>query len=223
MARSLIRGALDVNVLLAFLFGVVFITAMLILAVKYPEPNEYQRWVFTIVVALAGAGIGAVIPGILKVDLPYVKAGGALAVFVIILINRQQVVETALNLVAARKDPTPVIQEFLSKVDSKKLDEAWNSLDSMAKQTVAADRASYDRAYMEGRYALGDVITRSNAVGADMLFNPSGYPPGTYKSVVYRTQFKDGCHQENVSVRADETNNWQVFGHGISINNIPCL
>jgi len=223
MGRSLIRGALDINVLLAFIFGVVFITTMLVFAVLYSEPTDFQKWVFTIVVALAGAGIGAVIPGILKVDLPYVKAGGALAIFVLILTNRDDVVSAALNLVVTKKDPTPVIEEFLAKVDSKKLDEAWDSLDSMAKLTVAADRTSYDRVYAEGRYALGDVITRSKALGQETFFNPSGSPSGTYKLVVYRTQFKDGCHQENVSVRADDKNNWKVFGHGISVTNIPCL
>ena len=71
-----------------FVFGVVFVATMLLIAlfVKYPTP--FQLFVFRIVVALAGAGIGALIPGFLNIESTFQKAslraGGALAIFVII-------------------------------------------------------------------------------------------------------------------------------------------
>jgi hypothetical protein len=71
--------------LLAFVFGVVFVTALLTLAVLFSEPTPFQYTVFRIVLALAAAGVAAVIPGILNVKLSFgVRAGGALAVFVIV-------------------------------------------------------------------------------------------------------------------------------------------
>jgi hypothetical protein len=69
----------------AFAFGVVFVTALLVLAVKFPEPTSFQYMVFRIVLALAAGGVGAMIPGFLKVEVkPGIRAGGALAVFVIV-------------------------------------------------------------------------------------------------------------------------------------------
>lgn len=62
------RSKLPIDVLLAFVFGVVFVTALLTLAVLFSEPTPFQYTVFRIVLALAAAGVAAVIPGILNVN-----------------------------------------------------------------------------------------------------------------------------------------------------------
>lgn len=68
-----------------FFFGVVFIVAMLVIAVAFPEPTSFQYVVFRIVLALAASGVAAFVPGFLQVDVgKSVRAGGAIAVFVII-------------------------------------------------------------------------------------------------------------------------------------------
>jgi hypothetical protein len=70
---------------LAFVFGVVFVSVLLIVALLVPEPKPFQYTVFRIVLALAAAGVAAVIPGILMVNpWKWLRAGGALAVFVIV-------------------------------------------------------------------------------------------------------------------------------------------
>jgi hypothetical protein len=69
----------------AFAFGIVFIITMLTLAITVPEPTAFQYTVFRIVLALATAGIAAMIPGFLHVETPgWMRAGGALAVFVLV-------------------------------------------------------------------------------------------------------------------------------------------
>ena len=71
--------------LLAFVFGVVFLIAVLALAVFIPNPTPFQYTVFRIVLALAAGGVAAMIPGFIRAEVPkYVQAGGALAVFVIV-------------------------------------------------------------------------------------------------------------------------------------------
>lgn len=79
--------------LLAFGFGVLFVGAILVLATVFPTPTKTQYEVFRIVIALAGGGVGAVIPGLLDLQMNLglteqqklaIRAGGALAVFVII-------------------------------------------------------------------------------------------------------------------------------------------
>ena len=69
----------------AFTFGVVFVAALLVLALFIPNPTAFQYLVFRVVLALAAAGVAAMIPGFIKFDISkWLSAGGALAVFLIV-------------------------------------------------------------------------------------------------------------------------------------------
>jgi hypothetical protein len=71
--------------LLAFVFGVVFIVTMLVLAIAFPNPTSFQYTVFRIVLALATGGVAAMIPGFIEVTVSgWLRAGGALAVFAVV-------------------------------------------------------------------------------------------------------------------------------------------
>lgn len=68
-----------------FVFGIAFLAVILALAFVFPEPTPFQYLVMRIALALAGAGIATMLTGFINVEIPeYVKAGGALAVFVMI-------------------------------------------------------------------------------------------------------------------------------------------
>jgi hypothetical protein len=55
------------------------------LAIAFPAPTAFQYTVFRIVLALAAAGVGALVPGFLEIRYKsMIRAGGALAMFVII-------------------------------------------------------------------------------------------------------------------------------------------
>jgi hypothetical protein len=75
---------------LIFVFGIGVVFLLLYLAVAYREPSAFQYAVFRTVLALAAAGVAALVPGVLHLELPWagagfaLKAGGALAVFVIV-------------------------------------------------------------------------------------------------------------------------------------------
>ncbi|MCW8891514.1 MAG: hypothetical protein OQL20_12715 [Sedimenticola sp.] len=70
---------------LAYTFGITFITVILIVALSLPYPTSFQYEVFKIILALACAGVAAFIPGFLNVQVGnWVRAGGAIAVFVVI-------------------------------------------------------------------------------------------------------------------------------------------
>ena len=69
----------------AFAFGVLFVAVLLGLAVVFPEPTAFQYTVFRIVLSLAAAGVAALVPGFLEVNVStWVRAGGALGVFVVV-------------------------------------------------------------------------------------------------------------------------------------------
>lgn len=83
----------SLQTLLAFVFGVLFLTAILILATLFPTPTKTQYEIFRIVIALAAGGVGAVVPGLLDLEMNLgvtehqklaIRAGGALAVFIIV-------------------------------------------------------------------------------------------------------------------------------------------
>jgi hypothetical protein len=75
--------------ILAFVFGIVFIFVLIVLSIKFPNPTSFQYSVFRIILSLAGAGVAAVIPGFLNLKFyaqvgALIRAGGAIAVFVIL-------------------------------------------------------------------------------------------------------------------------------------------
>jgi Na+/proline symporter len=71
--------------LLAFTSGVVFVIVMLAVVLAVPTPTPEQWFVFRVVLALAAAGFGAVIPGLIVVHVSTaIRAGGAIALFVVV-------------------------------------------------------------------------------------------------------------------------------------------
>ena len=73
------------QILLAAVFGIVFLVIVLVIAIMIPNPTEFEYVVFRITIALAAGGVAAMIPGILNVTIPhFLTAGGALAAFIIV-------------------------------------------------------------------------------------------------------------------------------------------
>jgi hypothetical protein len=62
-----VNGNIDINILLCFGFGIIFLSIMLIFATQYPNPTPFQIRVFMTALSLAAAGIGALLPGYLEV------------------------------------------------------------------------------------------------------------------------------------------------------------
>jgi hypothetical protein len=72
--------------LAVFVFGVVFVSALLVLAIALPNPTPWQYQIFRFVLALAAAGVAAFIPGSLEISVSnLMKAGGALAVCALVI------------------------------------------------------------------------------------------------------------------------------------------
>ena len=68
-----------------FVFGTVFITVLLVLAIAFPYPTPIQYMMFRIVLGLASAGVAAIIPGTLHVSVTKsAQAAGPIAVFLLI-------------------------------------------------------------------------------------------------------------------------------------------
>src|SRR5437016_6337999 len=58
---------------------------MLLVSIAIPNPTVTQQRTFNIILALAAAGVAAMIPGFLNIEVPSgIRAGGAIAVFVVV-------------------------------------------------------------------------------------------------------------------------------------------
>jgi hypothetical protein len=126
--------------LAAFVFGVVFLIVMLVIAIWLPNPTQPQFEIFKVVLALAAAGVTGFIPGFLEVTVPgYVRAGGALAVFVLIYTHTPaEVVATAQPRAAVTRD----LQGRVYDSSGKPLSAARVQVDDdelQARATSAAD------------------------------------------------------------------------------------
>jgi hypothetical protein len=70
---------------LSFIFGFIFICLMFFLPLYLPNPTGFQEFVYRVILALAAAGIGAVLPGFIEIKYKnFIRAGGALAIFVLV-------------------------------------------------------------------------------------------------------------------------------------------
>ena len=82
-------GERRLRILLAFAFGCVFVAVVLTLAFMGNNLDDRRFEILRIVLALAGGGVGGVIPGFLDVNMKVgakwaLRAGGGLAVFIVL-------------------------------------------------------------------------------------------------------------------------------------------
>jgi peptidoglycan/LPS O-acetylase OafA/YrhL len=77
------------GIVLAFVFGCIFVAVVLALAFMGSSPDDRRFEILRIVLALAGGGVGGIIPGFLDLNMKAgtkwaLHAGGGLAVFVVL-------------------------------------------------------------------------------------------------------------------------------------------
>lgn len=71
-----------VRIVTSFGFGVVFLIAIIAIAIFLPNPTDFQYIIFRLVASLSAAGVVAVMSGFIEIKFGgWLRAGGALAVF----------------------------------------------------------------------------------------------------------------------------------------------
>lgn len=69
----------------ASFFGIIFIVVLIVIAIVIPNPTNFQYTFFRIILSAAVAGAVSFIPGFIEIKISnWVRAGGALAVFVMV-------------------------------------------------------------------------------------------------------------------------------------------
>jgi hypothetical protein len=76
---------LDARLVAVSILGSAFLPILLVIALTVPDPPPLARKVFQTILALAAAGVAAIIPGLFNVKLTgFINAGGALGVFAVV-------------------------------------------------------------------------------------------------------------------------------------------
>jgi hypothetical protein len=146
---------------LAFTFGVVFVVALIALALFVPHPTAFQYTVFRIVLSLAAAGVAITFTGFLQVTLSaWIKAGGALAVFVLVFFyNPVSLVEFKEKAPVAPGNPIAAAMEKLAEQDPASRRVGIQELEAIGESEQSRDRvmqvlSSFVRDHAGGLYLL---------------------------------------------------------------------
>jgi|HubBroStandDraft_4_1064222.scaffolds.fasta_scaffold90937_1 hypothetical protein len=215
-----LTGSLDINVLLSFVFGVLFLAVMLIFSVLYPNPTASQIRIWITALALSAAGVGAVLPGFLEVKYKsIVRATGALGLFVIVYLFQPAIERSVPSFPEPTQDPAPIATSFLTLLDQGNTAAAYAMFDPDAKQSVSLE--TFQSMYQSVRAPERAAKTRTLA-GVQNELNPSGAPPGRYRIFSYITKFANDCRIEAVGLKANQSLTWSISSYNISLAAVPC-
>lgn len=203
-----------------FLFGVFFIIVMLAMAVAIPNPTPLQWRVFGLVLALIAAGIGAVIPGVIRIQVtPWVRGGGAAAFFVLVYLFNPAVIVSIDPTKPLPPPPDPmkakaIAEKMVLLANASKFVELYDGMHSLYKETYPRDR--FLEASMAVRAPFGQAIksTFSGEQASSSVANPRGH----FRVLTFVSQFQDGRQlTENAAVFANDSETWHPFGYTVAI------
>jgi hypothetical protein len=144
-----------------FAFGVSFLSIILVLVVLIPTPTTAQFFAFRLTLALSAAGIGALLPGFLRleVSLPLqggIRAGGALAMFASVWFVNPATF--GIEVQPPKEDAGVLINEFLNLTDSYDHLAAYSLFSKFLKNRI--NNTSYISMGKQVRDPLGALRTR---------------------------------------------------------------
>lgn len=221
---GLISGSLNINTLLAFAFGVVFLSIMLGFAVWYPNPSPFQLDVFMVALSSSAAGVGAILPGFLDVQFKGVaRAGGALGLFLLVWASQPAIAKAVVTLKVPGESPDATISKFLTDLDRADIDASYADLDQVSRDTMVPTKMFWQTLYDGNLKDLGQLEERK-LLGVNAYESPPGFPMGIYRQQSFLSKYKaaSGCRQEAVTVRADQDAHWKVYSYQISPVPVEC-
>jgi tetratricopeptide (TPR) repeat protein len=116
-----------------FIFGVIFVAAILGLSVFIPDPTPTQYATFKTILALAAAGVGGILAGTIQVKGSIqkwsVRAGGAMALFVIVYFFAPAPVNTTNNIGISFEQYTAVLDKRETEIRQLLVDQALGERD----------------------------------------------------------------------------------------------
>lgn len=205
----------NIEKIAVFAFGIVFLSAVLILLVLIPIPTAPQFFAFRLTMALSAAGIGALLPGLLKLDVPLpmqggVRAGGALALFASVWFVNPATL--GIEVQPPKEDARILIDRFFSLTDAHDHKAAYDLYSRRNKERVSED------VYLSMGSQVRDPL---GSIGSRLLVS-AGTPDeingvrGPFVVHTYQSRFNEskGVWSEVVST-IPENGTWRINSYNI--------
>lgn len=207
---------LTLQIILAFIFGVIFISVILYLAINLKNLDPFARMVFLVVLSLAAGGVGAILPGFIIAGTPnkLVRAGGALAVFLVVLYFGSQYINP-IPIVKPYKpdsDPSIAANKFASDLDGASYEDAYQLTSKVFKQGL--NYYLFTELSNKILAKLGTTKARS-MIFQQIIESPPGLPVGYYCYTNYAVDYSKSSvkvYQNVILVGEEESSDWRVFG-----------
>jgi hypothetical protein len=199
-----------------FTFGTVFCIALLVLAFVFPEPTPFQYTICRIILALAVAGVAALVPGFLHISLRgSVRAGGALGVFVIVYFFSPASLVATPKLKNLATTPEVEIASWFQLVDAAKYDEAWERASTAVKDTMP--KAAFKQLFEAQRTPLG----HPNSERLLYSISPAEALPdgrrGNFRIYGYKTVFSNSSvDMVEWLLLGEENKVWRIMSHNVA-------
>ncbi|TXH34188.1 MAG: DUF4019 domain-containing protein [Rhodospirillaceae bacterium] len=222
---AMVDGKLNINLLLAFAFGTAFLFIMLGFAVWLPNPSEWQIFTFKLILSLAAGGVGAMLPGSIEAEVPHVvKAGGALALFVIVWFSSPAITKSIANLKTPSAPTKPVIEEFLTQLDSHDMQATFDLFDKELVKETGLTIDGWKEMYDAILGASGNLVSRKK-IGVETVRNPPAVPVGLYNRTFFISKYaKDQkCRKEAVTLRATNDLQWTIAFYNVEPTQVDCI
>lgn len=208
-------STLNIEKIAVFAFGVIFLSAILVLVVLIPTPTTTQFFAFRLTMALCAAGIGALLPGFLRLDVPLpvrggIRAGGALALFASVwFVNPASL---GIEVQPPKEDARILIDQFLRLTDAHDHAAAYALYSTRNKERVRQD--AYVAMAKEIRDPLGNVGQRvlASAATPDEIYGVRG--PFVVHAYQARFSGAQGVWAEIVST-SPENGAWRINSYNV--------
>ncbi|GEM_PF-4594536 len=209
------HGKISAQMVLAFTFGVSFVSIILYISIFKPDLDPFARMVILVVLSLAAGGVGAVLPGFIIAEAPskIVRAGGALAVFLVVLyFGSQHIRLTPGQPFRPTTDPSLVSNKFISAIEAAEYEEAYELTSKNFRSGMSY--IFFTESSRKILAKLGAPNARS-MIDQKVVVSPSGMEAGVYCYTAYAVDYSKSpvkIYQYVNLVGEKEANDWRVFG-----------
>lgn len=203
-----------VEIQIAFGFGIVALSTLFAVALFSSNQNALLITVARVTLAVACAGIAAIIPGLIDVALKPsvntgIRAGGALAVFVLVyFFNPPGLIEPIPKTPANPSgDYMAVVDDWTKKIDAGKYREAYLSASKSTRRDYTEN--GFTKIYEDYLMPRGHILDRK-LLGVSSVSQLTTGEKGNFRIITYRGKFPSGPEQADVIILTVEDDNWRV-------------
>lgn len=214
------KRTFNVESWIVFGFGVLSLVFLFAIALFTKEHNPLLITTARITIAIACAGVAAIIPGFIHIDLSggmakVVRAGGAMAVFVLVyFFNPPGLISSTEETVPnPPSDYMPIVYDWLKIVDSGDYLTAYNNADPSTRENYSAEL--FESLFSGYLKPLGSLKSRNLLSANSLKLLPTG-EKGNFRLVVFESNFEFGGAQiEQILVSAN-SGKWLVRNHTLT-------